>query len=119
LSGAALLIALLGLVAMAVQATHRRRREIGLRKVLGATTSGVAWLLIRSFAHPILIGGLLAWPLARVATTRYLNAFVDPIEQSPLVYLGALSIALAVGLLAVAAETLRAARKRPAEILRV
>ena len=118
LSGAALLIALLGLVAMAVQVTHRRRREVGVRKVLGATSSGIAWLLIGSFAQPVLIGGLLAWPAAQLATTRYLSAFVDPIEQSPLIYVGALSLALAVGLLAIAAETLRAARKRPADTLR-
>ena len=119
LSGAALLIALLGLVAMAVQVTHRRRREVGVRKVLGATSNGIAWLLIGSFAQPVLVGGLLAWPAAQLATTRYLNAFVDPIEQSPLIYLGALSLALVVALLAIAAETLRAARKRPAEVLGV
>ena len=118
LSGAALLIALLGLVAMAVQVTHRRLREVGVRKVLGATPNGIAWLLIRSFVQPVLIGGLLAWPVAQLATARYLNTFVDPIEQSPLIYLGALSLALVVGLLAIAAETLRAARKRPADILR-
>jgi putative ABC transport system permease protein len=118
LSGAALLIALLGLIAMAAQVAHRRRREVGVRKVLGATTSGVAWLLIASFAQPVLVGGLLAWPVAQLATTRYLNAFVEPIEQSPLIYLGALSLALVVGLAAIAAETLRAARKRPADILR-
>ncbi len=118
LSGAALLIALLGLVAMTVQATHRRLREVGVRKVLGATPNGIARLLIRSFVQPILIGGLLAWPVAQLATTRYLNAFVDPIEQSPLIYLGALSLALVVGLSAIAAETLRAARKRPADILK-
>jgi putative ABC transport system permease protein len=118
LSGAALLIALLGLVAMAVQVTHRRRREVGVRKVLGATTNGIVRLLIASFAQPILVGGLLAWPAAQLATSRYLNAFVDPIEQSPLIYLGALSCALVIGLLAIAAETLRAARKRPADVLR-
>jgi putative ABC transport system permease protein len=118
LSGAALLIALLGLVAMAVQTTHRRLREIGVRKVLGATPNGIARLLIRSFVQPILIGGVLAWPVAQLATARYLNAFVDPIEQSPLIYLGALSLALVVGLLAIAAETLRAARKRPADLLK-
>ena len=119
LSGAALLIALLGLIAMAVQVTHRRRREVGVRKVLGATTNGMVWLLIGSFAQPVIVGGLLAWPVAQVATTRYLNAFVAPIEQSPLIYLGALSLVLVVGLLVIASETLRAARKRPADILRV
>jgi putative ABC transport system permease protein len=89
-----------------------------VRKVLGATPNGIARLLIRSFVQPILIGGVLAWPVAQLATARYLNAFVDPIEQSPLIYLGALSLALVVGLLAIAAETLRAARKRPADILK-
>jgi putative ABC transport system permease protein len=64
------------------------------------------------------VGGLLAWPVAQLATTRYLNAFVDPIEQSPLIYLGALALALVVGRAAIAAATLRAARKRPADILR-
>ena len=118
LSGAALAIALLGLVAMALQVTHRRRREVGVRKVLGATSNGIACLLIGGLAQPVLVGGLLAWPAAQLATTRYLNAFVDPIEQSPLIYLGALSFALVVAILAVAAETLRAARKRPADILR-
>jgi putative ABC transport system permease protein len=118
LSGGALLIALLGLVAMAVQVTHRRRREVGVRKVLGATSNGIAWLLIGSFAQPVLVGGLLAWPAAQIVAGRYLNAFVDPIEPSPLIYLGALSLALVVGLLATAIETLRAARKRPADILR-
>jgi putative ABC transport system permease protein len=118
LSGAALLIALLGLSAMAVQVTHRRRREVGVRKVLGATTHGIAWLLIRSFAQPVVLGGLLAWPVAQLATARYLSAFVEPIAQSPWIYVGALLLALLAASSAVAAETLRAASKRPADTLR-
>jgi putative ABC transport system permease protein len=117
LSGAALLIAILGLAAMAIQVTNQRRRELGVRRVLGATTNGIAWMLIGAFAQPVLMGGLLAWPVAHFATARYLSAFVDPIEPSPLVYLGALSLALVVALSAIGAETLRAARRRPVEAL--
>jgi putative ABC transport system permease protein len=118
LSGAALLIAIMGLFGMAVHMTSRRLREIGVRKTLGATTAAITRLLVWSLSKPILIGALLSWPLAHVAITRYLNVFVDPIDPSPLLYVFALALVGGVGWIVIGSQTVRAATKAPSEVLR-
>jgi putative ABC transport system permease protein len=118
LSGAAVLIAIMGLFGMAIHMTSLRLREIGVRKTLGATTAAITRLLVWSLSKPILIGALLSWPLAHVAITRYLSAFVDPIDPSPLLYVVSLALVCGVGWIAIGSQTLRAATKAPSDVLR-
>src|SRR5260370_6647455 len=76
LAGFAFVIALMGLFGMAMHVTSRRRREIGIRKTLGASAPRVVFMLLRDFAKPVVIATLLVWPLAFLAGRIYLNLFV-------------------------------------------
>ena len=59
----------------------RRRREVGIRKALGATADQVALLLLRDFYRPVIVANVLAWPFAFMASMFYLNTFVLRAER--------------------------------------
>jgi putative ABC transport system permease protein len=111
-------IATIGLAAIALAATNRRRAEIGVRKVLGGTARQMTFLLFAAFGWPVVAANLIAWPLAYLAARNYLNVFIDPIELSALPFVGSLVATLLIAGLAVARQTLRTARLKPATVLR-
>lgn len=115
---AALTIATTGLFAMALLAASRRVHEIGVRKTLGATTGEMVLMLLASFAKPVVIANLVAWPFAYIAVSAYLNVFIDPIRLTPAPFVGALAVTVLVAGIAVGAQTLAAARTIPARVLR-
>jgi len=118
LAAFALLISTIGLFAMAVLVASRRAHEIGVRKVLGASTANVVGLLLRSFSKPVVIASVLAWPLAYLAARAYLRSFIDPIALTPVPFVVCLVLTLAIAWSAVGGQTLRAARRKPAAVLR-
>jgi putative ABC transport system permease protein len=109
----AVLICAIGLFAMATQVTSRRRREIAIRKTLGASTRQIVLLLLRSFAVPIIVANIVAWPVAYNAARAYLGAFVAPIALTPTPFVLCLLSTLLIVAVAVGGQTLRAARLRP------
>jgi len=113
-----LLIATMGLFAVALFVVARRTREIAVRKVLGARTRSIVSLLLWSFALPVLIASVLAWPVAYIAASAYLTQFVDPIAITPWPFLACLAFTLAIVLFAVGGQTWRAATPPPAGALR-
>lgn len=113
-----LLIAAVGLFALALLVVGRRAREIAVRKVLGARTESIVSLLLRGFALPVLIAGVAAWPAAYVAARGYLTQFADPIAVTPWPFAGCLALTLAIATLAVGGQTWRAATPPPARALR-
>jgi putative ABC transport system permease protein len=118
LAAFALLISTIGLFAMAVLIASRRAHEIGVRKVLGASTANVVGLLLKSFSKPVVIASVLAWPLAYLAARTYLRSFIDPIALTPAPFVVCLVLTLAIAWSAVGGQTLRAARRKPAAVLR-
>ena len=118
--GAALaaLIGIVGLWGLASFNTARRVREIGIRKTLGASQSDIVRLLVGQFLQPVLIANLIAWPLAYLVMSRWLAGFSDRIDLSPWFFIGASVIALAIAVLTVIGQSLRAARAKPAWALR-
>lgn len=114
----AFVIASIGLLGMAVHATGRRRHEIGVRKTLGSTVTGIIRLLLVDFSKPILIGNVLAWPLGYFAAEAYLSAFTHRIELTLSPFALSLAITFVIAWAAVTGEVLRAASVRPAEVLR-
>lgn len=114
----AVLIGSVGLWGLASFNTARRVREIGIRKTLGASSGDVARLLVGQFLRPVLIANLFAWPLAFAAMRTWLAGFDDPIPLSPVFFVAAAAAALAVALLTVLAQSLRASRATPAWALR-
>ncbi|MEG8022145.1 ABC transporter permease [Sphingomonas aerolata] len=117
-AGLAVLIACVGLWGLASFNTTRRIREIGIRKTLGASSADIVRLLIGQFLRPVLIANLVAWPLAYVAMRTWLAGFDDQIALSPLYFVGASVLALAIALLTIAGQSLRASRAAPAWALR-
>ncbi len=114
----ALAIATVGLIGMAALVTGRRRHEIGLRKTLGASTRQMIGMLLTGFSKPVVVANVVAWPLAYIAARIYLKSFLTPIPITPLPFLACLTATLAIAWLAVGSQTLRAARSRPADVLR-
>jgi putative ABC transport system permease protein len=114
----AILIACLGLFGLAVFTAERRTKEIGIRKVLGASMRSVLVMLNRDFIAWVLLANLLAWPLAYFAMKSWLREFAYkiPLGLSPFLLAG-LS-ALAIALLTVSYQAVRAARANPVDSLR-
>ncbi|MGP7795151.1 ABC transporter permease [Sphingomonas sp. CLY1604] len=117
-AGLAVLIGCVGLWGLAAFNSQRRVKEIGIRKTLGASSADIVRLLVGQFLRPVLIANLFAWPLAWVAMRTWLAGFGDRIALSPLYFLAASLLALAIALLTVLAQALRASRAAPAWALR-
>ena len=118
--GAVLAVAIgcVGLWGLASFNTARRVREIGIRKTLGASSAAIVRLLVGQFLRPVLIANLIAWPLAFFAMRTWLAGFDDRIALSPLFFLAATLVALAIAVLTVVTQSLRASRAAPAWALR-
>ena len=112
------LIACLGLYALAAIATERRTKEIGLRKVLGASVLDIVRLLAWQFSKPVVIANLIAWPVAWWAMRDWLNGFDARIALGPGPFALAGLLALLIALLTVIGHTLRVARTNPIHALR-
>ncbi|SEN45735.1 putative ABC transport system permease protein [Sphingomonas gellani] len=117
-AGLAVLIGCVGLWGLASFNTARRVKEVGIRKTLGASSADIVKLLVGQFLRPVLIANLLAWPLAFVAMRAWLAGFDDRIALSPLYFVGASLLALAIAVLTVLGQSLRASRAAPAWALR-
>ena len=118
LAGFGLLVAAMGLFGIAVFVTSRRRREVGIRKALGATADQVALLLLRDFYRPVIVANVLAWPFAFMASMFYLNTFVLRAELGPAPFLASLGLTILVAFVAVASQVVTAAKTLPARVLR-
>ncbi len=118
--GAALAIAIacVGLYGLAAFNTARRTREIGIRKVLGASTRHVLLLLVGQFIRPVLLANLIAWPIAWAVMRSWLARFDQRIGLSPGYFLAATLAALAISVITVLGQSWRVARAEPARALR-
>jgi putative ABC transport system permease protein len=117
-TGIALFISGLGLFGLASLLTEQRKKEVGIRKILGASAPGVGSLLARRFFLTVLVADVIAAPLAYFATRTFLNFFVYRPPFDPLVILAAAGVTFAVALAAVSGQVLRASRVNPVECLR-
>lgn len=118
LSVIALLISLMGLVGMATFTTARRRREIGIRKTLGASAAEIVTMLLRDFSRPVMLGNIAAWPLAYYASRLYLDNFIETIQLSVWPWLAGFVLTTVVAWLVVALRSFGAARLKPVDVLR-
>ncbi len=113
-----LLIACLGLFGLAAYTAERRTKEIGIRKVLGASVSGIVALLSKDFLKLILIAALISFPLAAFLMHRWLEDFAYRISLPWWAFPASLAGALAIGLLTVSFQAIRAATSNPVKSLR-
>jgi len=116
--GIAIFIACLGLFGLASFTAQRRTREIGVRKVFGARTRDIVRLLLWQFSIPVLLANLIAWPVAWYYLRHWLEGYAYRIALSPLYFVAAGFIALAVAWATVITHTLLTARANPIHALR-
>ncbi len=114
----AVIIACLGMLGMATYSTERRRKEVGIRKVLGAGDWRNAMLLSREFIHILLIAIAIAAPLSYTLNTLWLRKFPNRVEFGWGTVLLGTGVILVLGLLTIGSQTIRASRRNPAEGLR-
>lgn len=117
-SGLAILIACLGLFGLAAFTTQQRTKEIGIRKILGASVSGIVCLLSKDFLKLVLIANLIAWPIAYYAMNQWLQSFAYRIDLGISTFILSGLIALLIALLTVSYQAIKAARANPVEALR-
>ena len=119
-SGLAIFIACLGLLGLASFAAEQRTKEIGIRKILGAPSSGIVVLLSREFARWVLAANIIAWPLAYLAMRRWLENFAYRIDLNAALWLFPLAgiLAMLISWLTVGYQAFKAARTDPIESLR-
>ena len=109
---------LIGLFGLSLFIAQRHRKEIGVRKVFGASVINVSFKLLKSLIIQVLITIGIATPLVYVATKGYLSVFPYRIEPGILFFLSGGGIALLMLLISVSWQTWSAARKNPVESLR-
>ncbi|MCC7261501.1 MAG: ABC transporter permease, partial [Candidatus Latescibacteria bacterium] len=117
-SFAALFLSGLGALGLTSLAIAQRTKEIGIRKVLGASVPGIVALLSKEFTYLVLIANLIAWPLAWYAMNRWLQSVAYRIELGPGVFVLGGVLALVIAWLTVSYQAIRAARANPVEALR-
>ncbi len=114
----AILIACLGLFGLAALTVTGRTKEIGIRKVLGAPVLGLTVLLSKDFVKLVVIGVVVATPVAYLVMQRWLDDFAYRVEISWWIFLMAGLAALGIALATVSAQTIRAALGDPVKALR-
>ena len=113
-----IIIAALGLYALAFYSTERRTKEIGVRKVLGASARSIVELLSVDFIKPVLIACVVASILAYFVTSFYFAQFSAQASLSPLVYLLVVAGIIVLSLITVAAQCIKTAKADPVTSLR-
>ncbi len=114
----AILIACLGLFGLSALTVAYRTREIGIRKVLGASAPGIVRSLSTEYVVLVVLANLIAWPLAYLGVEQLLQFHAYRIEISWGIFLIAGSLSLAIALLTVSYQSIRAALIDPAQTLR-
>jgi putative ABC transport system permease protein len=114
----AVLIACLGLFGLTMFTTQRRTKEIGVRKVLGASVAQVVIMLCRDFARPVLISFLVAFPLAYYLMVQFLEGYSFRITISAFAFVSVALTMMGIVLLTVSYQSFQAAIKNPVEALK-
>jgi putative ABC transport system permease protein len=114
----AIIIASLGLLGLAAFIGEQRTKEIGIRKVLGATDSKIMLLLSRQFTKWVIMSNLFAWPIAYYFMHKWLQRFAFQPGLSVWSFLLASLVVFFVALLTVSYQTVKAARANPVDLLR-
>ncbi len=114
----AILLACSGVFSLAVQSAVRKTKEIGIRRVLGASVPRLVWMLDREFVRLAAAACLIAWPTAYLAVRKILAGYPYRIAVSPWLFLGGGVLVVVLTLVTVSSQALRAVRSDPVVLLR-
>jgi len=118
-TGLAILISCMGLFGLAIYTINQRTKEIGVRKVLGASVQQISMLLLSDFMRLVFFAFIIAVPVAGILLHKWLETFAYKIELSWIVFFLAGVLMMAVALITISIQTIRAARENPVKNLRV
>lgn len=113
-----IIISCLGLFGLAALSAFQKTKEIGIRKVLGASVSGIVRMLSLDFLKPVLIAISIGSPVAWYFANKWLEGFVYRVAPALWMFCAAGIIAIAIALLTVSLQAIRAATARPVDSLR-
>jgi putative ABC transport system permease protein len=108
----------LGMFGLALFTAERRKKEIGIRKAIGATESEIVGLLSKDYFRPVLMANFIAWPIGYYVVRRWLNGFAFRMDLTIWPFILASAMVFLISLSTISFQAIRAARTNPAEILR-
>lgn len=117
-AGLAVLISCLGLFGLAAFTAQKRKKEIGIRKVVGASVTQVAYLLSKEFLALVLVAIAIAFPLVWLGMNKWLDGFAYRVPISYDIFLLTAAVAMAITLFTISFQSIRAATANPAGALR-
>jgi putative ABC transport system permease protein len=117
-SGLAVFIACLGLLGLSYYTIARRTKEIGIRKVLGASITHITLFLSRDFLKLIIVANLIAWPLAYAGMSQWLQNYAFHIDINPWLFVWPSLVVFLLALLTIGVQTIKAASANPVNSLR-
>jgi putative ABC transport system permease protein len=117
-AGLAIVIASLGLFGLALFTVEARTKEIGIRKVLGASFGKIAVLLTREFMLLVALASVVAWPAAYLLMRRWLQNFAYRVDLGPWIFVFSAGAAFAIALLTISTQTLKAIFSDPVKAIR-
>jgi putative ABC transport system permease protein len=117
-SGLAIFIACLGLLGLASYAISQRKKEIGIRKTLGASSTAIVKILTFSFMKWVLIANIIAWPLIYFGMSKWLQNFAYRTDLDIWVFVISSSIGILIALITISLQTFRAANANPIDALK-
>jgi putative ABC transport system permease protein len=113
-----ILVSCLGLFGLAAYTAEQKTKEIGIRKILGASTPGIVKLTIREFLKWVAVANLIAWPVAYLLMSQWLRDFAYRVSIGPLVYFISGGLTLIIALFTVSYQSIKAATANPVDSLR-
>lgn len=114
----AVIISCLGLLGLAAYVAELKTKEIGIRKVLGASTTGITYALSKQFIFWVLLANIIAWPVAYYFMNKWLQDFAYRIDMPYWVFLGAALLAIVIAVITVSSQAIKAANSDPIKSLR-
>lgn len=117
-TGVAVLISVLGFIGMSLFFIRQRRKEIGVRRIMGSTTNEVLSLLLTKFCAPLLVSFIFAVPLSWFIMDKWLESFSYRIGLSPWIFIASGAVSLLIAVVSIFFQTLHAARSNPADAIR-
>lgn len=117
-TGVAVLISVLGFIGMSLFFIRQRRKEVGVRRIMGSTSGEIVSLLIGKFCAPLLVSFVIAVPLGWFLMNRWLEGFSYRISLSPWIFIAAAAVSLLIAVLSILYQSIRASRTNPADAIR-
>ncbi|RQO77005.1 cell division protein FtsX [Pedobacter sp. KBW01] len=116
--GFAIFISCLGLLGLALFMAEQRKKEISIRKVLGASTANILTLLNKDFIKLVAIANIIAFPLAYIIINKWLSAYEYRINVSALPFIAAITLSVLIAILTVSIQSVKVAKANPVDALK-